>query len=156
MDPCWVFFEISRDDVDFEPSMPDPVEEAMTKELCRRVERFSRSRPLSLFSGAQHQHSELLEALQSPLALLDPQFGQDEMITPYGIPNTRAWKLSKQFQEKYHFIDCSSGMMSSHRNPYSPDSSTENTANNVMPSMYIIRDSYIVLKVLNVDHYQDT
>lgn len=113
VDMGWVFFETSRGDADFQSCVPDPVEEALVRELWRRVQLFTHRHELTLFPRIEPESSIVTAALESPLGLLDRRFCKDKTAERYGLADTRAWKLSKDFGAKYTFIDCSSGMIPS-------------------------------------------
>lgn len=109
LDPGWVFFEINRTDLDFQPWVPDPIEEALARELLRSIQRFNNynEMPMSLRMGSEEV---TMRDPESPLGLLDSKFCNETSAACRPLTNTTGWKLSKNFAAKYPFIDCSSGM----------------------------------------------
>ncbi|KAH9429584.1 hypothetical protein MCOR02_009320 [Pyricularia oryzae] len=107
-DPDWVFFEVGRGDPDFVPSAPDPVEEAIARELCRRLKSFAKCYAPSISPRVLESSKVAVTQQMSPLRLYDPKFSIDSIAVQDGLTNAKEWKLSREFSEKYSFLDCSS------------------------------------------------
>ncbi|EFX00677.1 heavy metal translocating p-type ATPase [Grosmannia clavigera kw1407] len=132
IDPGWVFYQITRNDKDFRPWAPDPVEEALVRELWRWVQglnsHYSR-RGLSLCSLAQslEEPEDCVVATAttaspiSPLGLLSAKYCKERSVACRPFANTKDWKLSKEFAAKYPFFDCSSGAYLMSPDPFISD-----------------------------------
>lgn len=110
VDPGWVFFEINREDPDFQSWTPDPVEEALARMLWRWIQRLSHHHDLSLFRATSVDDAAKVTVPESPLGLLDSKFCKKRTSIFDALANTKDWRLSKEFAAKYPFMDCSSGM----------------------------------------------
>jgi hypothetical protein len=118
-DPNWVYFEITVFDEDFDASAADPVEEAIIRELARRVHRFTAT---SALTQNREPDFELggpagtdAGQMETPLGQVDQRFRKNGLAAVLGLGNASAWKLSKEFAQGYPFLDCSSGKNPSSR-----------------------------------------
>ncbi|EUC42108.1 hypothetical protein COCMIDRAFT_104424 [Bipolaris oryzae ATCC 44560] len=113
-DEGWVFFEINRVNRDFPSWAADPVEEALSRQLLRRIEEFCTGNDLSWFLGAvQNQHLGASTHIESPLVALDSRFRPIKTDMGQRLAATGRWKLSKEFKAKYPQLDCSAGKQAS-------------------------------------------
>ncbi|KAJ6281744.1 hypothetical protein J3E71DRAFT_361890 [Bipolaris maydis] len=96
-DKGWVFCEINRVNRDFQFWAADPVEEALSRQLLRRIQEWSTGNGLSY------------TRIESPLVALDSRFRPEKTDLAQRLAAAGEWKLSKEFKAKYLQFDYSSG-----------------------------------------------
>lgn len=114
--PDCAFFEINTFDADFDPTVPDPVEEALVRQLARCVRKFGQSQSPPLTAMVPEPEQRDLDGpaddLETPLVAYDRRFRKSDVASFFGLAKVSEWRISKEFARKYPFLDCSSGMSS--------------------------------------------
>ncbi|KAF4447582.1 heavy metal translocating p-type ATPase [Fusarium austroafricanum] len=110
LDEGWIYFEIDRTESDFQSWAADPIEEALSRRLWRKVQQFTKGTDPNLFL----QDEDWLEdapcntPLESALGRIDPKFCAERTRLGQLLGNTPSWKVDKELANKYPFLDLSS------------------------------------------------
>ncbi|KAF5625186.1 heavy metal translocating p-type ATPase [Fusarium tjaetaba] len=110
LDEGWVYFEIDRTDSDFQSWAADPVEEALSRRLWRKVQQLTKGIDPNLFLQNENwlEDAPRNTPLESALRRINPKLCAETTRLGRLLGDTPSWKLNKELANKYPVLDFSS------------------------------------------------
>ncbi|KAM0293193.1 hypothetical protein ACHAPM_011644 [Fusarium culmorum] len=111
LDEGWMYFEIDRADSDFQSWAADPIEQALSLRLWRKVQQLTKGADQALFMQNEDWFEDAphnAPPLESALGRIDPKFCPERTRLGRLLGNTPSWKINKELANKYPFLGYSS------------------------------------------------